>query len=215
MYIRQNRNWLSLRKLKQATRSQGRYQVVYKSVFGENDFCAPPSFRRFDTRNWYFKGTGIRKWEQDNNGLTHVYLNKAHSRVKQTHEPLPDINGNYLIGNNSFTQRDGRYTTVHLQLALEEPMAQPIHVLGNFNHWARSPQTRMRYDSTTNRYSTEINLKQGYYEYLYWTQNDSFEAIEGCWAHSENEYEVMIYYVDRDNWTEPMVGYLRFQNSLK
>ncbi len=215
VYIRQNRNWLSLRKLTQPTRSPGRYQVVYRAVFGENDFCALPSFRRFDTRNWYFKGTGISKWAQDSSGHTHVYLNKAHSRVQTIHDPLPDINGNYVIGNNSFTQRDGRYTTVHLQLALEAPMAQPIYVLGSFNHWARSPYARMRYDSTTNRYSTALNLKQGYYEYLFWTQNGGFEAIEGCWAHSENEYEVMIYYTDRDNWDEPMVGYLRFQNNLQ
>ena len=208
VYIRQNRNWLSIRRLKRPFRIRDGKILIYDHSYGESNFCALPSFRRFDIRRMYFEGTGIMQWKKDANGHLNAYAHRDHARAEVLKVPINDINGGYFLENNNATQTNGAYIQVHLQLITPEPISSPIHVLGRFNHWSRSKKSLMRYDSAANRYTTALMLKQGYYEYLYWT-NKAFEELEGCTAVSENEYEIMVYHLDRSRWTEPMVGYLR------
>lgn len=211
VYIRQNRSWLTMRKLTRPTRSQDRATLIYAPIYAESDFCAVPSFRRFDTRRLRFKNTGIARWQQDTQGIFHVYLREDASRVATAHTPTQDMNGQYLLGTTDLIHPEGDYLQVHFRLHTEQPLSKPVYVLGGFNHRMRRTEGRLHYDSTTRAYTTEMTLKQGYYEYLYWVEGKGFEALEGCWAESENEYEIMVYYIDRTRRTEPLVGYLRVQ----
>ena len=211
VHIRQNRNWLFTQKITHVN-VRNRNELIYAPPFGGSDFCALPSFRRFDTRSFFNRNTGISLWERDEKGVYHAQLQVDRTRASSPHVPLKDINGSYFIESTDHSVAE--YVKVHFKLSVDHPLADPVYVLGEFNQWKQQPEAKMRYDSLNKYYLSTLTLKQGYYEYLYWTENKGFEALEGCWSQSENEYEVLVYYKDRGRREEPLVGYLRFQGHI-
>ena len=214
VYIRQNRNWLQMRKLVRPTRGRGRNTMLYAPIYGESDFCALPSFRHFDTRRLHFRSLRISKWQQDEKGRFHAYLQPDRSRLERPHIPEEDINGSFLHSSADPVQSAGDYVEVHLRLVPREDLSVAPHVVGGFNQWQPSPSNQLRYDSSSHTYATTLHLKQGYYEYLYWLPNKGFLPLEGCWAQSENEYEVFVYHIDRYRRIQPLLGYLRISGHL-
>ena len=210
--IRQNKNWRSTRVMGQPM-IRNRSELIYSPPFGGSDFCALPSFRRFDTRS-FFNGNavGIYRWAQNDRGVYGAYLEMDRSRASIPHVPLQDINGSYFT--ESTDHGVVEYIEVHFRLSVDEPLRTPVYVLGEFNQWRQQPEAKMRYDSLSKEYRCRLKLKQGYYEYLYWTEEKGFEEMEGCWSQSENEYEVMVYYRARTRGEEPLVGYLLFKGQI-
>ena len=213
VHIRQNRSWLHLRKLQRPTRTKSRSTLVYSPVYGESDFCALPSFRRFDTRRLRFRNLGIANWQQDSEGRWRAQLQRDRIRSDRPHAPERDLNGGFIHGSAEPVQGRDDYVEVQLSLEATTPFASDPYVVGNFNHWRREPEAQLHYDSSQRTYTTTMLLKQGYYEYLYWVSEGGFEPIEGCWAQSENEYEIFVYHIDRARRAEALVGYLRLSGT--
>ena len=211
IYVRQNRNWLAVKRIKRP-RIKNQNELIYAPAYGESDFCALPSFRRFDTRSLFVKNVGISSWRSNDAGFYHAQLHMDRSRASIPHVPLRDINGGYFIENTE--HREAEYTEVKFRLHTKTPLSKKVYVMGSFNQWTRPPEAEMRYDTITQSYQSTLTLKQGYYEYLYWTEGKGFETLEGCWPQSENEYEVLVYYKDRSRGEEPLVGYFRFNGQI-
>jgi len=69
----------------------------------------------------------------------------------------------------------------------------------------------MRYDETTKQYLGNVKLKQGYYNYQFWTNEPvPMRQFEGSHLQTKNEYEVLVYYREPGTIYDQVVGYAFF-----
>lgn len=123
-----------------------------------------------------------------------------------------DFDGTYVIQNyDNSLQYSENYIKTVFTLALDKPLAQPVHLQGRLINNAFSKESEMQYDSARKVYRKELLLKQGWYNYLYIVQdkNNPFR-IEGNHFETENSYEVLVYYKSLQPRADLLVGYLQF-----
>lgn len=85
-----------------------------------------------------------------------------------------------------------------------------VYVMGKFSDWKASPKNRLDYDEQYGAYTTSVLLKQGYYEYIYVFENEEgileYDAIEGSWFGTENEYTALVYFSEYGAKYDRLVG---------
>ena len=69
----------------------------------------------------------------------------------------------------------------------------------------------MRYDKKTARYTTDVILKQGFYNYQYIVDSDTLglNYFEGDHFETENIYEILAYYRPMNLGADLLLGYTR------
>ncbi|MDE0470841.1 MAG: DUF5103 domain-containing protein [Ekhidna sp.] len=124
-----------------------------------------------------------------------------------------DLNGRYILQNNNPGERllNANYAKVQFNLK-SDPIKGNVYVIGRFNDWRMNDENLLKYDSSNQRYSTTILLKQGYYDYLYAVEGSSKPSyqLEGSHFETENEYEIIVYYRRPGTINDEVVGYKRF-----
>ena len=73
----------------------------------------------------------------------------------------------------------------------------------------------MKYDSVAQKYYNKVNLKQGYYNYIFVNKNgEKIDArkIEGSHFDANNEYIIKVYYRDPLGFT---IGYFIIKSTIK
>ena len=206
LILRQNGNPATTQIARSPSRPTGDKVFLYDPIDHTQVFCAPPNFRAFDIRHINFRGTHIDKWRVQTPQIYEAYLAIDYPRTKQSYRLNQDLNGKYVLGGIEEVDFRGTYVQVHVKLKIPEPLHTPIYIVGDFNQWLRSAAYQLVYDSLNRYYAATLHVKQGYYEYLYWTAG-GFETLEGCHVSSENYYEAFIYHVDRFSRRMPLVGY--------
>lgn len=77
------------------------------------------------------------------------------------------------------------------------PYSQDVYVIGAFNNWTPSRSARMEWNSAERRYEGTLLMKQGTYEYTYWSRDRSLRAgMNQSPPRPENAYQAFIYYDD-------------------
>ncbi|MEO1253940.1 MAG: type IX secretion system plug protein domain-containing protein [Bacteroidota bacterium] len=128
-----------------------------------------------------------------------------------------DINGNYVIENNDPGEDllNADYAQALFSLKSDRINGE-IYVVGQFNNWGLDESNRMKFTTQNgiSRYETSIDLKQGYYEYLYFVESETLPAyfFEGSHFQAENEYEILVYYRRPGNINDELIGYKRFRS---
>jgi hypothetical protein len=132
-----------------------------------------------------------------------------------------DINGKFVIQNFDLPQSpqiSSDYTTTHFTYIKPAPFeGADLYVLGAFNDFRCTPETRMEYSEATRSYSLSLSLKQGFYNYMYallphgaslpdWTDT------EGDWYETENDYLILIYYRPLGERYDRIVGAFQFKS---
>lgn len=149
-----------------------------------------------------------------------VHLVAAPKRNIRVYEDLPDINGRFFIRNDFF---DGDplgadYARVHFTLPMPAPLGQDVYVYGAFSDWQCVPENKMTWDQDRKAYTAELLLKQGFFDYAYVTrQRDAaadITAVDGSHFQTENDYLVLVYWSDRTQRFDRLVG-MRFLNSRR
>lgn len=185
-------------------------------------FLAGNEFRNFDLKDLRFASQRVARIEQPTRfDLVNAWLTAEEKRNIRVYFDQPDINGRYFVRNDFF---DGDplgadYVTVHFTLPMPTPMMQDVYVYGAFTDWQCRPENRMTWDRTQNAYTASITLKQGFYDFAYVTKgpNDTVPdigAVEGHHYQTENDYLVLVYYTDRMQRLDRLVG-VRFLNSRR
>jgi len=194
--VLQNYNWkTAITNLKPQFYRKNRleYKYIKKSNFwGGNEFL------NFDTKSIRNSNLQVAKVVLKNR--YHSYLYPQEIRAKKTYTYNPDINGQFLIrtldGNTSDSEAD--YTSVHFALETEELTQKEIYVYGAFNNYVLSETNKMQYDAIAKMYTSEMLLKQGFYNYCFVTKKMNnlfdFTEISGSFYQTENEYTVLVYY---------------------
>lgn len=147
-----------------------------------------------------------------------------------------DLNGDFInfrddrpilnLGDDYFQQNfdrlnleyTGEYIATTFVLQVQPPIQSEIYLFGAFTEFQKKPAFRMVYNELIGAYVARAHLKQGFYNYYYVTDTDSFgrsgdkpqEAIlsetEGNFTETENDYQILVYYRPIGGRYDQLVG---------
>jgi hypothetical protein len=159
-------------------------------------------FRAFDIKSLLYQSERIGKIEYDKSGYQ-VYLLDDLLRTYKNYASDKEINGRKLIKNEEHAQNsdiEADYAFVHFFLPFAMPMSSgKIYILGAVTDWQLNDSSRMDYNFQRKGYEKTLQVKQGYYNYLYVfkdNRTNKFDEslVEGNHWETENEYTVWVYY---------------------
>lgn len=133
----------------------------------------------------------------------------------------PDINGKFLVRNDLV---DGDplgadYVNVHFSMPMPDQLMDDVYVYGAFSDFQCRKEYRMTWSPENKAYEVTALLKQGFYDFTYVTLPrgatvPDLTAIEGSHFQTENDYLVLVYFSDRLQRCDRLVG-MRFVNSRR
>jgi hypothetical protein len=165
-------------------------------------------FRRFDSYSRYYAGYNVNSVSYDQ-GEYHVLLEadrvrgteaKGAGREGLSYLSDVDANGQLVVNceRSDFVDTEAEYMWVHFVLPVERPLMNAQVFVGGdmfFNRY--SVNNMMQYDAENKCYYLYAYLKQGGYNYMYYTLRDgavSMLPLEGSHWQTQNEYTVDVYY---------------------
>ncbi|MBK6263557.1 DUF5103 domain-containing protein [Marivirga sp. S37H4] len=211
--IRQNSNWLHAIQPKEPMRITDQNQkLVYEFYNGELNFPGVNEFRFIDLTTVNFKGSNVININKDAKPIT-ALAGVDKNRSHQAYREWNDRNGAFIIGNRERQTNELVTDYFETTFQLEAPQQQEdIYIVGEFNNWEINHKSRMKFDPTKGRYTNSYLLKQGYYEYLYYTANSPHYELEGNYVDTENEYDISVYYANPQLRYDQLIGYVRFNS---
>jgi len=209
--LRQNERWdNAITNLKPSFIRDHITELEYRFFNFENSFEAGNEYRFFDMRSLRNPGQGVQKVDWNQYPMTVTLMPDA-PRIYQAYSHLEDINGDYYIVNvdsgNGDTHSDYVYTKFFLKT--NEEIDSDIYVVGKMNNWAKNADSKMKYEPKNRMYSTELLLKQGWYNYKYVIASDTTEMnyLEGNHFQTENSYEIFVYHRPPNMRVDMLIGY--------
>lgn len=184
-------------------------------------FMAGNEHRNFDAKNLRFVTNRIERITPGaGEQVYEAWLMPEPSRTIRRYNSQQDINGKFLVRNDLV---DGDplgadYVLVHFTLPLDAPLPSDPYVYGQLSDWQCKPEFRMRWEEAKHAYQAAILLKQGFYDFSFVTQAKGeapdITTIEGSHFETENDYTVLLYYTDRMQRLDRLVG-VRWVNSRR
>lgn len=179
-------------------------------------------YRNFDLKDLRFATQRVARIDPGpGEGVYHAHLVPEAKRNIRLYLEQPDLNGRFFIRNDLF---DGDplgadYVMVHFGLPMNAPLGEEVHVVGAFNDWQCTAESRMQWDQERRMYRAALLLKQGFYDFCFATlpsgsTKADLSAIEGSHFQTENDYLVLVYFTDRMQRSDRLVG-VRFVNSRR
>lgn len=183
------------------------------------DYDAPATFmggkeyRPLDLKSFRYAMEYIRTSQRTPEGHK-IVLMPDEKRVFKQYRSIDDINGQFLIKNDDgyadHTESD--YAQVFFSLIMDSPLlGMDIYIYGGFNNFRCTEENKMTYNAKLGVYQGNLLLKQGFYNYMYATQDRGSEKaditlLEGSSQQTENEYAILVYYRDFSNNYDQLVG---------
>ncbi len=194
--VRQNQRWDNAKNdLRPSFYREHANRLEYRFFKDEDQFAGGNEFRFVDFRSLNFPGQNTGKI---NRAVKPYELSVALdvSRESDAYALYPDLNGNFLIENLDVGEPSltGNYVFVNFYLKSSNKVIGDVYLLGAFNGYQQSDDSRMYYNET-GYYESRQFLKQGLYNYYYSVRSDqaSETQFEGSHYQTENVYEVFIY----------------------
>ena len=207
--IRQNQRWDNAKQdVKPNFIREDINQLEYRFFDMDKTFQGGNEFRFVDFRSLNYPGQNTLRLDKGHKPYD-LFVNIDKPRLFQSYAQYPDINGNYYPDNADYQQEpwiSANY--LYVNFALQTPaMKGDVYVIGAFNGWARTEENKMTYDQ--GMYSKRMLLKQGFYNYAYWTAPPEPDGnqIEGNHFQTENLYEVLVYYHAFQPNADLLIGY--------
>lgn len=168
-------------------------------------FPALKEFRSCDIRSLKYRSEFVHSIDQ-NDYNTNVLMDLDKKRADKHFYTEPDANGGFVIENRDFRfgEVSSEYANVTFSLEAPLPYSEDVYIVGALSNWEAEEKFRMDYDAERGLYTKDVELKQGFYDYMYALLKDdgilAIEDIEGSWYETDNEYQVIVYY--RENGSE-------------
>lgn len=217
--IRQNYRWdNAIYNLRPLYIREFEKTLDYAYFSGENTFAGGNEWRSFDTRSVVAPGVNIENIRREN-GKIEVNIMEDKNRNFPAYNSQPDINGKFIIEKRE--TGDGAvnadYIPTNFRLKLKDDlMESKVYVFGELTNWELQNKFAMQYDSTCMCYKLKAALKQGYYNYQYVVSNKAAKKdeieLEGSYAQTENNYDVLVYYRIPGTVNDQLLGYLNFKS---
>jgi len=210
----QNHNWnLAMVDLLPTNIRVDQQLLEFRQFDVSNNFAAGNDFRLFDISTLAAKGQQIERIGIQNNQAVALIETQKSRGLQAFSEPLmSDLNGKYYLRNRNPFERDDQSEYVDAVFQLESaPLDREVYIVGQFNNWQMNASNLMRYDETRKQYIGNFKLKQGYYNYQFWTNDpEPMRHFEGSHMQTKNEYEVLVYYREPGTIYDQVVGYSFF-----
>jgi hypothetical protein len=190
-------------------------QLEYTYYNDATTFPGGNEYRYFDMRSFYFGGFNVGRIIKQPKS-TDLLLGIDKTRASTTYILWSDLNGRYYIQNyeTGGTRLEPDYGTVHFLLETPELPDANVYVYGALSNWELSPDNRMKYNSDKKAYEAALFLKQGIYNYRYFTTGKGPDGkllnenyYEGNYSATENVYEVIVYYRIPGEFYDRIIGY--------
>ncbi|MDR2362556.1 MAG: DUF5103 domain-containing protein [Prevotellaceae bacterium] len=169
------------------------------SQINRNWYAGGNEFRFFDTRNTDFNGKGVVQIRTDEQGFIYALLQPDRPRDKKYFYER-DLNGRFRIDAARTVDRhtEADYVTVIFTLLRDTPFDGEVYVFGALSNHTLHPAFRMEYNAQRQAYELNTLVKQGLYNYRYVVlrhdETVDWNAIEGCFAETENTYHVYVFF---------------------
>lgn len=197
--ILQNGRWENGKTNFQPTYIAPNNLLVYDYSSGENEFPGGGEWEAFETKDLRVNGYNVQnniRIENEN----HIYLYPSQNEMNLAYTSRSDLNGASLISSELYEDDDltSDYTYVHFEL--NSPELPNKVFLECANEW--NPPALCEYSEIKKAYQTTMYLKQGVYNYRFRIEpSNSSEEInfaEGNHSATENNYQLLVYYYDRN-----------------
>lgn len=209
--IRQNQRWDNARfGVKPSFIRDDISQLEYRFFDQDKQWLAGNEFRFVDFRSLVSPGRNTASIDRSQKPFV-LKVAPDKSREGQAYAQYPDLDGNFAIENLDYREPalSCQYIFVDFTLITDELSGANVYVVGNFNHYARTEENRLKYNKATSAYETSIVLKQGWYDYTYYVDSPTLPAtyFEGSHYQTENFYDVLVYYKSLTPMADLLVGY--------
>jgi hypothetical protein len=201
--VLQNGRWEDGRMNFQPTYIQPNNVLVYDYSNGENEFPGGGEWEAFETKDLRVNGYNV----QNNVRVTneeqienHIYLYPSQNEMNLAYTNRSDLNGAALIASDLYEDDDltSDYTYVHF--TLNSPLLPNKVFIECGNEW-KTP-VLCEYSEINKAYEATLFLKQGVYNYRFRIEPSAdFEEVnfaEGNHSSTENNYQLLVYYYDRN-----------------
>ena len=179
-------------------------------------------WRWLDLRSFRLQSDRVEKANYQKQS-TEIFVRTDIDRVGQRFVYYKDNDGKFYIENletvNPYWQGDYAKTHFRFMPPGNAPFAdKDVYLFGELTNYGDDEHAKMTYNPDTGLYETSIFLKQGYYDYCYFTSpKDKFmlsnENTEGNYLETENNYTILVYYRPLGGRADELVGFTKM-NSL-
>ena len=219
--ILSNLNSISLNVIQNNNFNQGIFDVKTNSVMGNKLLFQQMNLVFLGNNEFYYFDNKIINQAYDmiaavdnNDEGNHTYLHSVWA-YPLDYQYQPDVNGAFYFRRNDMgIERDanteGDYSWVYFSLDSEK-MDKELYVLGAFNDYLPSEESKMIYDENYKKYIAKIYLKQGFYNYILATKDErgylNLGEINGSFWQTENLYQAFLYYAPFGKNYDGLIGY--------
>jgi hypothetical protein len=209
--IRKNQSWITaIYDLKPTMVREIDNFLEYRHFNLENNFYGGNEYRFFELNSVQAPGRNVdRVMMTDDRIDAFLYVDK--SRRNDFYGVWDDLNGGYVIsdidGRNPAIEAE--YANVHFFLQMDEPLQSDVFVYGELSNYNLLPGFKMKYDNDLGGYLANLLLKQGWYDYIYYTPGNPW-TVEGSHFETRNEYEIFVYFRPQGKISEYAIGYVNF-----
>jgi hypothetical protein len=197
--ILQNGRWKDAKMNFQPTYIQPNNVLLYDYSNGENEFAGGGEWEAFETKDLRVNGYNVQnniRVENEN----HIYLYPSQNEMNLAYTSRSDLNGASLISSELYEDDNltSDYTYVHFELNSPELYNKVFLECGN--EW--NAPALCEYSEIKKAYQTTMYLKQGVYNYRFRIEsssnNEEINFAEGNHSATENNYQLLVYYYDRN-----------------
>ena len=216
-----NLNSISLNVIQNNNFNQGVFDVKTNSVMGNKLLFQQMSLAFPGNNEFYYFDNKIINQAYDmiaavdnNDEGNHTYLHSAWA-YPLDYQYQPDVNGAYYFRRSDMVieldaNTEGDYSWVYFSLDSGK-MNKELYVLGAFNDYLPSEESKMTYDENYKKYIAKIYLKQGFYNYILATKDENgnlnLGEINGSFWQTENLYQAFLYYAPFGKNYDGLIGY--------
>jgi hypothetical protein len=209
--IRQNQRWDNARfNVKPSFIRDDIQQLEYRFFDQDKQWLAGNEFRFVDFRSLISPGRNTGSIDRTQKPFV-LKVQTDQSREGLAYAQYQDLNGNFAIENLDYHDPALSSQYIFVDFTLNTPQLQGanVFVVGNYNHYARTEENKMKWNKATSSYETSIVLKQGWYDYTYYVESSTLPStyFEGSHYQTENFYDVLIYYKSLTPMADLLVGY--------
>lgn len=211
--IRQNQSWITaISDLRPTQMDEFKKQLEYRPFNLENNFYGGNEFRFFDLNSVIAPGRNVdRVFVKDDR--VDAFLLPDKIRKNEFYSIWEDLNGGFIISNidGQDPRLESEYANVHFFLQSEQELSSDVYIFGKLSEYDLLPDYKMEYDRELGGYRADILLKQGWYDYIYYTPGDPY-MIEGSHFETRNDYEILVYVKPQGRTYDILAGYVFFSS---
>ena len=142
----------------------------------------------------------------------------------RAHEPYlndSDLNGDFVIENEheDDPRTEADYAWVHFSLTKPlEIDGGSVYIFGKLTDWKIDERFKMKYNAKLKKYQARVQLKQGFYNYMYAFVSDkapkvvNLEELEGHSHETNNDYTILVYFRPFGGQYDQLVAVKGFQS---